>query len=648
MTDFYKRVPLTLKENLLYRRKLLLRAETDLEFRNALIGACAHDPAFFMATMCWIFEPRPREVNGVALPTKIPFIPWPHQLPAILEIDKHLGKEDIAMEKARGEGASWMGVFFAVKDFLFKPMASVGVVSKDENSVDTPDNTDSIFWKIDWELSCLPPWMMRSKPKRNLTYHTILNPDNGANISGFACTGNVASGGRKTWFFIDELSKFPHGPDADSMASTQHVTDSRLIVATPFGTSGEYYRIMHEPSSMVKIILDWKDNPTKNRGLYRLTNGVPVAVDKENNPLPSNYDPPDKLVSALLSRLRRKGFKLDGTIRSPWYDHECDRPSATPQSIAQELDRDYGGSMARYFGTEFFEEAKKTFKKPKRFTIDYSQEELKNCSLSKNDLGPVEVYCALDAKNRPAEKAYVAGADVSAGIGGVASSNSVLQVIDAQTGEQVLEYTTNTTAPADFADDCIAICKIFNDAYLIWEINGPGSGFTMQVMDRQYPNIYMRKVLWKKGKGKRMKEPGWHTGQKTKELMFSELHRRVKVGEAVIRSEKLLQECSEYIRDGNKIEHVGASRTEDGASKGEAHGDRVMAFAIAIQGIKDRPFSSKSKERQEEKDAPPWTMAGRNKYWEDRNAREMDWDDREGMDMARSWKETGYGTFQDD
>ncbi len=136
--------------------------------------------------------------------------------------------------------------------------------------------------------------------------------------------------------------------DVDAMKAVQAVTDCRVFVSTPAGTSGVYYEIMHQPSSMLKIVMDWRDNPTKNRGLYQFKDGVPVAIDPVNNPLPSNYSPPDEEILTLFSQLRAKGFRLEGKTRSPWYDYECNRAAATPQSIAQEQDRDYGGRDVSY------------------------------------------------------------------------------------------------------------------------------------------------------------------------------------------------------------------------------------------------------------------------------------------------------------
>ena len=242
------------------------------------------------------------------MPMVIPFITWEHQDPMIISARKTLGFDDVGIEKSRGEGASWIFVLLALHDWLFQPMSAIGFISRTEMAVDNPDDPDSLMWKLDWELTKLPPWMAGERDKdytRNLSRHILKNLRNGSQVVGYTATGDVTTGGRKYWIMFDELAKFPRPADTHAMASTQHVTESRALISTPKGAEGEYYRIMHAPSNMVKLILDWKQNETRNRGLYKLEHGVPVAADPKGNPLAANYSPPnqevlDMLIKALL------------------------------------------------------------------------------------------------------------------------------------------------------------------------------------------------------------------------------------------------------------------------------------------------------------------------------------------------------------
>lgn len=62
------------------------------------------------------------------------------------------------------------------------------------------------------------------------------------------------------------------------------------MVSTFKGTSNAYYRLTRDPGDTPVIVLDWKDNPTRNRGLFRIENGQPVPVDEQKyGPVPQEF-----------------------------------------------------------------------------------------------------------------------------------------------------------------------------------------------------------------------------------------------------------------------------------------------------------------------------------------------------------------------
>lgn len=611
MTIAFENIPKDLAGNLRFRKDLNDLARTDVGARKGIMEYCAFDTLFFLNAFAWVYEPRPRRIGGKLLPRQIPFIAWDHQVPAIQQIADNLGERDIVVEKSRGEGASWIGVLLATHNWIFLPHTAIGLVSKDERSVDDPDNPDSLFWKIDWELTKLPSWMAGNKKtdyKRDLTNHVLKNLRNGSTISGFAATGNVASGGRKTWFLMDELSKFPKPADKAAMASTMPVTDCRLIVSTPLGADGAYYEAVHGKNNALKLVLDWTQNPTRNRGLYEFKEGRPVAIDPINNPLPPEYDPPNAETLTLFSRLRSNGFILEGRFRSPWYDREADRAGATPQSIAQEYDRDYGGSSYRVFGASFitsFEETKRPFVHEGQ--IQFNAEKLE-ATFDKVIGGPLKLWMPLDYENRPPHRHYTLGADVSNGLGGAFTSSSTIVGVDMTTGEQVLEFASRTIMPQDFADYCIALAKWLNDAYLAWEYNGPGVGFTRRVEKQNYGNVYYRSSM-DRNKVNKTRALGWWTSDETKRTMFNDLGQAVKEKKLILRSDELLKECGSYVWKDGKIHHALASVATDD-SKGVSHGDRTIAACVCYQAMQDRPMKNDVDESKLD-DAPPNTFAAR-------------------------------------
>lgn len=601
-----------------------------------MLTACKHDILFFLSAFCWLYEPRPKVVDGVQLPKRLPFIPWEHQEGPIRELRANLGMRDIGIEKSRGEGFSWIVIYEALHDWLFDEGAKVGLVSRTEDEADDPDNSDSLFWKIDWAMERLPRWMVGVRGtdwSRNLSKHSLTNFRNGSQINADAATGSVFRGGRLKWALFDEFAFFKRGEDKQALASSQGATNSRLFVSTVNGSNNEYHRVMHEPSNMLRIIVDWKDNPSKNRGLYELKNGVPTAIDPVNNPLPPDYLSLSEPVKDMYSRLRLKGFKLEGRLRSAWYDFECDRPGSTPQLVAQELDRDYGGSMWKVFGQDFFAAAEKKIARPHfRGNLSYHPETLEP-HFDRSEDGPMLLWCPLDHQSRPPARPYVIGADISTGLGGTFTSNSVLQVIDMVTMEQVFEFADNRTPPNALADLAIALAHWFHGAYLSWEINGPGRGFTYRVLRQKYGNVYYRRQQWQRSE-KRTKDLGWATTRDTKEAMFSELLRSVIKGDVTMHSDALVKECGQYVRMDGAIEHVLSAKSDDDNASGAAHGDRVIAFGVALMAARDRPTTSKSAEEYHGP-PPPSSMAARKAEYDEQQSKDGgEWDDRDNADLA--------------
>ena len=644
-TEFYEQVPKTFDANMAYRAELRKLCAHDKHFRRHVWEMCRQDFLFWLSAFCFLYEPRPRfDAVGNVLPRTIPFIPWEHQVPAFLTIRENLGKNDIAVFKSRGEGLSWGAVLMALYDWLFEDMAKVGLVSRTEEMADTPGNLDSLLAKFEWELAQLPTWMsgvLGTDYKRNINDHSFVNLRNGSQTNAFASTGDAGRAGRYKWFLADELGFWDRGKDRKFMESIRESTECRLAISTPNGNDGAFYDMVHVPSNVSRVRIHWTQNPSKNRGLYKLEGGVPVAVDPENNPLLGGYSPMSSDVEELYARLRTKGFRLDGCLRSPWYDKQCDRADATPQSIAQELDLDFGGSMFRVFSPEFMTKAKETCLKPiLQGDLSYSTETWDMEFMPRKN-GECKLWCQLDANGNPPLGSYVIGADIGSGLGGSYTSNSVCQVINRVTCEQVLEFTSNTIEPADFGELCTAIAKWFYDAYMGWEANGCGAAFTARVKKVQYGNIYYRTVKWRKGR-KKLKEIGWWTDQRTKEMLFSDLHTKVRTNDVVMRSEDLVRECGDYVRTGpnSSIEYIHKLSTLDESSKGMAHGDRVIAFAVALQLLEDRPVYE-TEDVRPKGPPPPDTMAWRIEQWA-RQKQDDDWDDTTLWDVSLQHAGDGF------
>jgi hypothetical protein len=552
---------------------------------------------FFINSFCWLYEPRNSRLRGTTS-NVIPFITYGFQDQAFLDMDGELGTNDVGLEKSRDLGATWMFLTLFFHHWMFNDFSSFGIMSRTADLVDKPGKKDTLMWKFDFLLSGdggkggLPKWMRPSKVYRSMML--MENRDNGSTMEGATTTEDPFRGGRKKAIAIDEVASIPNGDDYKALAATQHATDCRIFVSTPKGASGAYYDVMHTPSSIKKIVLDWKDHPDRGIGLYTSNKGKLEILDKDYE-FPASYK-----------------HVLDGKVRSPYYDDECKRPGATPMSIAQELDRDYGGSDYQIFSKDLYQAGKQNLLKPYEQGILYYDEETLEADFTSTTDGPFEIWSFRDSRGVPVNSGqYVIGCDISAGIGGDYSSNSVAFVMDTVTGQQVAEFATNTLPPVAFADLVIAACKWFGNAYLVWEMNGPpGSAFTKQILERNYPYIYYREIENKSYK-KKTRNPGWFSTEKNKLAVLSQMSAAIQNGEFCIRSEKLLDECRQYIYKQGRVVHSRSVRTQDHSAKGQAHGDRVIAAAIAWHASKDRPAVSSVDREEFEEEIPYGCMAWR-------------------------------------
>jgi hypothetical protein len=599
---FFESVPQVLADNIEWRLRTREAASVSKALQKQLMAMCSQDFLFWLSGFCLLYEPRPRkDAEGRELPKVFPFIPWEHQIPVIKLIDENIGYKDIALEKARGEGASWISVMFALYWWLFKDRSAIGMVSRTELAADNPEDPDSLMWKIDFQVSHLPPWMVGEKDvdwKRNISKHTLLNLRNNSSITAYSATGDVASGGRKSWFLMDELAKFPRPEDDQAMDSTGPVTDSRLIVSTPKGSDGAYYNIMHKEGAVIKIIVDWKNNPFRNRGLFNIgRNGAKWIVSAVDA---AKYGPLDHewckdFISKGVKRLADRGFNVSDKKAewSPWYVEQCLRAGATPKSIAQEYDRDYGGSVSRFFNCGLIDRLIVDVAKNPKFVgdIQYDTANFRKAVFVPNPAGNLFVWCALSGGMRPPRTGgYVMGIDIASGQGGSMSSNSVISVVEKATGVKCAEFASPNTPPEALADYAVALCWVFQDsnnapAFMIWESNGYGAAFKNRVLQTDFRNFYYRRSHDEITK-KPTKKPGFTTQKQTKRELLGQYNYSLCEGMFVNRSKLALAECKEYmLLPGGKIEHVAAVNTDDPAQAGEAHGDRVIADALAWWAI---------------------------------------------------------------
>jgi hypothetical protein len=561
------------------------------KLRRQIREKCRKDFWYWAKGFAFVHEPRVLDDEAEEFDTKVPFLPWPHQIPIGEHILKVLGKRDVRIVKSRAQGATWFMALIAAWLWLFRRGAIVNFVSKDLDAADKPGDMNSIGAKLDWLIGELPEWMVGKKRvdwNRNKTEHTFTRADGETVIAFFACTANVATGGRALVFFMDEHGKHPRPQDKDAMASTQPITRCRVCLSTPFGMDGEFAKIVHDDTIDEPLLrLAWWDNPTQNRGLYRIVKGKPVPVDEEKyGPLPEKYLNHEYL-ERLKTRLSERGYDLTAEqFRSEWYDNESLRQGADPILMAQEYDMNFGSSVSRYFADALVNRLLNQCISPMVRGEFFVDSETLNGSWSESPDGRFKLWTSLDIRRRPPMGEYIVACDIAAGGGGDGSSNSSITVLNRRTGKKVMGFASPAILPYELANLAIALCRWFVDykgdpAFLVWEANGPGGKeFKVQVERSSFYNYYRRKpkdaMLHARDTGK----PGYWT-QKRSDLL-GPYRQALLEGNFDNPDRDAIDELRQYERgqDGEPF-HVAEKNKKDASGAGAAHGDRVIADAVA-------------------------------------------------------------------
>lgn len=578
--DLYPKDPV---ENLKWRIRCRERALVDLSFRAALTQACMEDVLFWMAFACWSFEPRAK--------VKVrPFIPWPHQEPVFVAMDRAIddsGEDksiDVIVDKARAQGGTFGYLWVDLRRWLRDRMFSAGYVTRNEQLVDSKTDSNTVLWKIAWAVELLPFWLAPKKWERNLSQHTFLNHDNGALLAGYAAGQDVAAGGRASVFTCDEFGAkdfISGGKDVAVMEALHDVTNCLRMVSARYADSGVFHEACENPDSArngVYLILDWKDNPIHGKHSYVVRDGVATAVRKEHQPAVDAYhqENPD-----LRSRLERKGFKFEGRVRSPWYDMRCLRPTSTPRLIASQLDRDPRGAVGKAFPSDLLDRMKREQVRSPVWQGQpvFDSETLKLKGLISRDDGPLKLWFKPGIDHSAPLGPFTVGCDMAAGSDGAYASNSVASIIDDRTGEQVGEYAIKGMELIKFARVVVGLCLWLRNAFLGWEDSGMAAPFAKEIMEViYYGNVFYREVP-EIGSRRKSRKAGWsNRSSEDKADLFEKLALAMETGEFTPRSEDLIRECGEYEWEKGKIIHAP---TKNRGAVETNHGDRCIAAGVA-------------------------------------------------------------------
>lgn len=561
------KVPKDPVKNILWRGKLLDKAEHDPILQRDLLAACGESQIFWINTFSWTYHQKDEHIETgktiVAEFAHVPFITWEIQddLSNRFEFCLKNG-EDVLIDKSRQMGASWCCANFLHWLWLFRPDSQLLEMSRVQDYVDQTGNMKALFQKHDYINGWLPRWMLPPNVlfgQKNRTKMHMKNVVNDSCIDGESTTEHAASGDQRLIILLDEFAKVDKGSLMRS--ATRDAAFVRIINSTPAGAGTEYSRWKN--SGQIKVfVLPFYEHPGKGKGRY---------VHKTDS---GKYE-----------------------IRSPWFDYE--ETVRSPKEMAREILRQDIESGDMFFTVHNIDKHIALFaREPRaRYHIHFKPDtpndrvntlirgrKLEAVSVKKGSKGPLRVWTALIMDRPDQSKTYIFGIDIGKGQG---ASESVISIKCKETGEKIAEWRDANTPPYDMARIVIALAiwvggrKPRSLPFLRWESNGPGWDFgRIVVREFRYPYFH-RKVKPGGIVDKRSMNYGFHTSRESKFQLLSLYDRILAHGGYVNHSKYGLEQAKLYIHYNDS--GVGpAFLVEESASAKKTHGDVVMADALTL------------------------------------------------------------------
>jgi hypothetical protein len=323
-------------------------------------------------------------------------------------------------------------------------------------------------------------------------------------------------------------------------------------------------------------------------------------------------------------------------ITSPWRDNEVEKRN--PKDLAEEIDCNHMGAGSSFFDVGGLENYRAMYCKPptEYRTIDFVKGTANdmvskiirsgavnkvNCRMStttQEKLNGWKFWCPLP-EGRPDQKEnYIFGIDISKGQG---ASNSVISAYSADKRQKVGEWANSRVPPHEFARITVASALWFGGRnprrmpFIIWEANGdPGIEFgRMMVKVLGYPYYYRDQAAGVIGTARQKKKYGFHSNAEKKAELLGEYSQALAQFEIFNFSEAAINEAMTYIVFENG--QIGpAVLLEEKSGSRLAHGDRVIADALAKRGMRGN-FKQKKQKEQAPYNSPAW----RKQQYERRN-----------------------------
>jgi hypothetical protein len=270
------------------------------------------------------------------------------------------------------------------------------------------------------------------------------------------------------------------------------------------------------------------------------------------------------------------------------------------------LDRDPRGAVGKVFPTDLLDRVKrKSCKTPLWIGQPvFDSEDLKLTGMIRREDGPLKLWFRPGIDNGPPLGPFTVGCDMAVGSDGAYSSNSVANILDDRTGEQVGEFTIKGMPLIKFARVVVGLCRWLRNARLGWEDSGMSAPFAKEIMEViYYGNVFYREVK-EIGSRRKSRKAGWsNRNSEDKADLFEKMALAMETGTLTVRSEELVKECGEYEWENGKIIHAP---TKNRKAVETNHGDRCISMGVAWLVFSSEEFTGKIDTGEETGETPEY------------------------------------------
>jgi hypothetical protein len=493
---------------------------------------CARNPIYFLNNYGHVFNAKKQTITKMTC--------FEYQNKCLRRFHKY---QNNIILKSRQTGLSVVTAGYIAWRLMFRNNEKILIIANDGAGARRFLKTVKQF------LEYAPDWM---KPDGEVVNNqTKIEYSNGSWAEAKASSPEAGRGESLTMLVLDETA-FIKDAEPIWMAAGMALSQTGgkcIMISTPNGTGNLYHKTWTQAEKgkgdFVGTKVHWTENPFANENLeYR--------VNEEGDEYPW----------------------------SPWYENQKERLHYDSVKIAQELDLSFEGSKRLAIPNELISRyEKKVNSEEPKIECYYDFDFMTKKGEFTNKKTSFYIF-----KKPKTDGKYILAADVARGDG---TDYSTIQILDAETLEQVAEYQYKL-APDLFAYIIYAIAMEYNEAFVTVEANSFGlgtcfdlknkMGYKRMFISKNVKDIHVRPKDFKVDEG--VEIPGIQTTKKTRPLFIKALIEYMREGELVINSPRVISEMWTFINKNGKPEH------EPGYND-----DLIFALAIALY-VRDTEYEN--------------------------------------------------------